>query len=281
MSSSDDDDDVLPAKRKFTAAENDWLLDRVTKHPQKAQLLSAVRKDKQRKLELWTALQESFIKSGVSSRDWSVDQVMTWWKNKCSKAKKKKAAHKAAVTKTGGGPPPPVLPAEAEQVMDLMGDAVKPLDNPHDSDAAFFSKDETVPADKWSIGKNVDVDILHVAGQTHKKKERKPSVTQQAVAEAWREEEHEWIVKKLKLECAVLEKKGTYLDMKLQEQKKKEEAVQPAAAHAGCSSVNGYNPRTLFTPPSRGHLSQADYSSSGLIGFNYSSPSDAFAVNDD
>ena len=172
--------DVQPAESgrwRFSTREKNWLLDHIKDHREKDVVVSttADKKIKSRRILLWAEIHDKFIKSAVAEHAWSVDQLLIWWKNTRATTKKSSASFKASVRKTGGGPPPKSQPAEMDQIMSLMGDSTKPLDNPHDSDASFFSKDEVVAADKWSIGKPSEeiTEIISAGRKTRDKKEKK------------------------------------------------------------------------------------------------------------
>lgn len=255
----------------FCEKERAWLIDAVKNHADQKTLVSTIadKKIKKRRLELWTELRAAFMKSAVAEHPWSVEQLTVWWKNTKKKGKAQSAKHKAAVRQTGGGPPPKSLPAEVDEVMELMGDTTKPLDNPNDSDASFFNKEEVVPADKWSIGKTKeDDDPVIFAGEKisvpkHKKQTNGPV--------DMRAKEHELIVRKLTLEIEVLQKKAKYLDQKMSRSAGGRGyndfmtgiPVTPA-------SHSGFMPRELFSTPSHTAVNGNDFSAGGITGFNYS-----------
>ena len=63
-------------------------------------------------------------------------QLRKAWGNMCQRAKDDAAEVKKARLKTGGGPPEPDMSTLSANVAGVMGEALYPLDNPHDGDAS-------------------------------------------------------------------------------------------------------------------------------------------------
>lgn len=262
--------DITPAETnsrwRFTPQET-WLLDHIRNHKEKDVVVSttADKKIKLRRLKLWNEIHSQFVKSGVAERQWSLDQLLIWWKNTRASSKKTTGIHKASIRQTGGGPAPHSLPAEVDEVMALVGDFAKPLDNPHDSDASFFSKEEVVPPDKWSIGKQSEGEVKSAARSVITKP-LKRTIMPAENGNDMRQRENELIVKKLALEIEVLEKKSRYMDWKLTKTSAGRNETHQAFMPSTPSAQTDYNPlqpRGLFNTPTSALMS------STMTTFNY------------
>lgn len=176
----------------------------------------------------WADIQKQFVASGPAKNPWTADQICTWFKNCRQRSRNKAAQLKASIRATGGGPPPRPLPAGLQKVAEIVGDNDKPLANDNCSDAGFYQKDETVPADKYSpYRKHFSTPTSIKLPAEHKT--MMPAAKRVKYEPDYRQAEHGLIMDKLQAEIRVLGKKEQLLDLQI-------------AYYAGTNLTNGQRP---------------------------------------
>ena len=219
MSFSENSDSSLPAKliKKrgrdvFSKEECDVILKIIYDHPNHLCLsqTNTSQPAKQEKNKTWNEIRSMFMRSGQASKEWTVAQLKVWYKNKRSRAKTDKAEHKRSQKQTGGGKGPIDLPADTELMAAILGDDIKSLDNPDDCDAEYHDKNDVVDPDVYAIEDTSSASKTEGVFVHRRLKKVKPDPLD---TESFREREHTLFMKKLSLECEVLEKKKLVLDL--------------------------------------------------------------------
>ena len=190
-----------------------------------------------KKKATWEAIFSSFKQKQGSNVKWDMEQLKTFYKNYRSAIKKTIATHKAHTKETGGGGPA-CLPADVSLAHSILGDDLKSLDNPHDSDSAYHTTEETVNPAVYSISGGDDCH-KRFAGKLFstpkaivtddepvflRKRQRTSAAGKKETADAFdlRQEQHDAIManlalerKKLEAELRLAESKQRLTDIKL------------------------------------------------------------------
>lgn len=177
----------------FSLAEKNLIFNLVENHEKNGILKSRdnSRAIKGMKDTIWNGIYENFIASSVSQQKWSIGQVKECFKNKCKKVKSDVCEIKKLTKMTGGGKGPIDLSEQEQKIADFLGDELKPLDNPFDSDAAAFKEDEVIP----------------LSFSTPEDKVKKRKIASDLPATSKRDLEHAAFMEKMELEKKVLHSK--------------------------------------------------------------------------
>ena len=216
----------LPAKKRKTYSdqEKELLIDIISKTADH-EILTSPSNTKEaitRKKAVWQHVMKEFACAGGG--EWDLEQIKTWYRNSRRDAKTAVRELKAHRTATGGGPPAADLPADKVRMLQILGDDVKPLDNPNDSDAAYMTDCEVIAADTHGIGKKTPQSAGKQSPGSFLK--RKLVVKQELEAAHdsanQRKQQNEAVMANLKLEhqkisleCDLLAKQIQLVDMKI------------------------------------------------------------------
>jgi len=148
---------------------------------------------------------EKFVSSGVVQREWSISQLKDCFRNMTKKVKMNAGEKRKYSKATGGGPPVIDLSANDQKLVSILGDELKSLDNPFDSDANYHNSCEVIDC------KVLEVDVKPIIDTPFIKK-RKVGDSDTHQKKSFREDEHDLFMKKMEAELKVSEMQQKKID---------------------------------------------------------------------
>lgn len=182
----------------WTAEEETVFIDLVRQYPVLQSRQNSLKVNGE-KLQAWEDIAGK-LASEAGTRIRTVQQLRDKWDNMKRSAKKAGALSKFEVNKTGGGKPANFMNEAQQKVVDILGDEMDPLLNPHDCDAGYHEKEIEIAGNE-EVSNEVEIKSTPPFINRKRRRTESPAVTLQ------RDEEHELVMEMLALKKQLLEAK--------------------------------------------------------------------------